>query len=210
MPAARELSGQKFGRLTVERRTEHRKSDRAVFWDCICDCGNKISVDSYSLTSGNSRSCGCVRKELFRQRATKHGMSKTNIYNIWSSMIERCHTTPHKNYGLRGIVVCDRWRTSFENFYADMGDRPSLKHSIDRIDNNGPYSPENCRWATRAQQHRNTRQNVYITVNGETKVLSDWMKHYGLNRSSVYRWFRKGYSFEQILLKACGIDQSKT
>jgi len=157
-----ELEGKKFGRLTVISRAENKRSNTA--WNCICECGNEKVIVGYSLTSGKSKSCGCIQKEVAADRLLKHGHDRigktTREYQTWVKIIDRCENENNKdfvNYGGRGIMVCERWRNSFENFLSDMGKRPSSKHSIDRIDVNGDYEPSNCRWTTKEIQARNTR-----------------------------------------------------
>lgn len=166
MRRSKDLSGMRFGRLTVISRAENKGRNPA--WDCICDCGNNKVIANYSLTSGKTQSCGCLQKEVAAERLLKHGHdrvgNRTREYEIWLHIISRCENINDKSfadYGERGIKVCDSWRNSFENFLVDMGERPSPKHSIDRIDVNGNYEPSNCRWVTKEVQSRNTR--VYKT-----------------------------------------------
>lgn len=175
------LIGLMFGKLKVLewagksnlRSAENPKKDVTDFWVCWCDCGNPeynpVIACGRWLKYGNTSSCGCKRR--------KHRMAGTRIYHIWSGMIGRC-TNPqnddYRRYGGRGITVCSNWRESFENFYADMGDPPTDKHTLDRRDVNDNYSPENCRWATRKQQNRNRRDNRPITWNGEAKLITEW------------------------------------
>lgn len=152
-----DLVGQRFGRLTVIARAGTRK-DRAVYWSCQCECGGTTLVVSKHLLSGESQSCGCLKNDLLRERSTTHGATRYPEYEIWQAMIGRCSrpaSSGYRNYGGRGIAVCERWRDSFEAFLADVGRRPSPLHSIDRIDNDGNYEPGNVRWATREQQVRN-------------------------------------------------------
>lgn len=173
---AKDLTGLKFERLMAISPSHTHK--RMVYWKCKCDCGNYTVVLSASLLNGNTQSCGCLFQERATERRFTHRLSKTPEYSTWQNMITRCtnpNSNSYKNYGLKGIVVCDRWRNSFENFHADMGNKPSKKHSLDRFPNKtGNYEPSNCRWATRRQQDRNKTNNVLLEYKGETKCLSDW------------------------------------
>ena len=153
---AENLSGQQFNRLTaIDRDIEKTKR---VYWRCKCECGKAVSVAACDLKSSHTKSCGCVNQESRVTNNTKHGYNRTPIYVAWSNMWARC-TNPkrrdYKNYGGRGITVCDTWK-SFEAFLADMGDKPQNK-SLDRINNDKGYAPENCRWATSSEQRRNQR-----------------------------------------------------
>lgn len=152
--------GDRYGRLTVIAQSPSR--GKGVEWLCQCDCGNQTVVRSIAMVIGNTRSCGCLRVDAVVRRNLTHGMRHTPTYNSWASMIQRTCNPRHpswKNYGGRGVTVCDRWLHSFEDFLADMGARPPGL-SIDRIDNDGNYEPGNCRWATRSQQNSNTRRQV--------------------------------------------------
>jgi hypothetical protein len=160
------LEGQRFHRLLAKERVVGNK------WRCVCDCGNERLVRTEYLRNGDTKSCGCLN--LFRQKTSKitHGFSKEKRglgYISWQGMKRRCLNPREKEYlryGGRGIKICERW-LKFENFYADMGPRPSSKHSLDRIDSNGNYEPSNCRWATDIEQARNRRDVHLINVNGK-------------------------------------------
>jgi hypothetical protein len=157
MSAPIDITGHRFGRLVAISHISFQG------WLCRCDCGNETIVQGPNLRNGNSKSCGCLRVELAISRATKHGHAKkTATYSSWQAMIKRCtnpNTWSWKHYGGRGITVCDRWRYSFENFLADMGEKPEGL-TLDRINNELGYSPENCRWATPAEQFRNRARGI--------------------------------------------------
>lgn len=181
------LIGLKFGRLTVFRPA--RKKKNQTMWVCICDCGNKAVVAAGALKSANTKSCGCLNSEIVTLRNTKHSKSKTAEYRCWKSIKQRCHNEnnpAYKNYGGRGIRVCDSWKNSFSNFLFDMGPKPNPKFDIDRIDNNLGYSPENCRWVDRKTNMKNTRNTHFVTFNGRTLSIMDWAEELNINPNTLY------------------------
>lgn len=160
-----DLSGQTFGRLTVLRLADERKGGR-IAWLCQCSCGEVRTLTSHQLRQGGTRSCGCYAREACGERARRHGSFGTPEYSIWAGIIQRtCNpkAPAWDNYGGRGITMCPRWRESFANFLADMGKRPSPDHSVERIDNEQGYSPENCKWILRSEQNRNKRNTHSLT-----------------------------------------------
>ena len=173
-----DLTSKRFGRLVVIEKTD-RKSSGSIVWKCKCDCGNEAFVSSGHLRIGHTQSCGCLQKE----RVTTHGKKNTSEYRSWYGMKSRCYNPNnkrYKNYGGRGIEVCDRWKDSFENFYNDMGSKPSSKHSIDRIDNDRNYEPGNCKWSTATEQNRNQRNKrdvKLINPEGQEYLIAGGLIH---------------------------------
>jgi hypothetical protein len=183
-----EIGVSQFGRLTVVGLVGTNK-DRQKVWLCKCSCGNFVEVRTNSLNMGRSKSCGCLQREwaatIADKHLTTHGQTGTRTYNSYQSMLARCYyplAISYPNYGGRGITVCDRWRESFENFYADMGDRPP-RHSLDRIDSNKNYEPQNCRWATKRVQSNNCRTNHIIEIDGRKQSLMEWCMEYSIPRT---------------------------
>lgn len=193
----KDLINQRFGRLLVLSIGD--RIGRMYKWNCQCDCGNTVSVYGGNLRMGYTKSCGCLSVENIKDRCLKHGDSingvKTAEYRAWRSMKSRCYNKKQKsypNYGGRGIIVCDRWLNSFENFLADMGRKPSPEHSLDRFPNNdGIYELINCRWATQEQQSKNKRNNHYIDYNGENYNITEVEKRSGVRIKGILRRISK-------------------
>lgn len=177
----KDISNVRFGSL-VALTVEGKDNQSALLWKCVCDCGNTTIVRGTCLRYGTTTSCGCVGKKNLLLRET-HSMSTTKTYFSYRSMLARCTDPKHKNYaryGGSGIIVCDRWLESFENFYADMGDRPKGK-TLDRFPiKDGSYEPSNCRWATKLEQGCNMKNNRFLTYKGETHPLPYWANVLGV------------------------------
>lgn len=191
----KDLTGQRFGRLVAIELAPKIKRERVCFWKCVCDCGTQVTVRSVSLTRGSTQSCGCYCSDHARETETTHGRSKTVEYGIWAGAKTRCNDPNVKHfskYGGRGITMSKEWSADFMAFYRDMGQRPSPEHSLDRVDNDGPYSKENCRWATQSEQARNTRGNLYITYAGETLTLIEWSERTGINYKTLHTRHSRG------------------
>ena len=174
--------GQIFNRLTVLAIPSYGKGERQQ-WTCLCSCGAIVTKPAKNVRSGHTKSCGCHKRDVL----TKHGSSNSPEYHVWEAMIARCENPNSQNfylYGGRGITVCKRWK-QFENFLADMGLRPSKRHTIDRCDNDGNYEPSNCRWVTPDIQNRNRRGNHNLTHNGITMCITDWAIQYGISDSTL-------------------------
>lgn len=173
-----------FNQLRVIGYAGASKNKQHSMWQAECACGNLIVVTSSSLRRG-TKSCGCVKRITNKDNNRKHGLSGSPEYSIWSRIKNRCqniNSPDYVDYGGRGIEVCERWM-SFECFYSDMGRRPTIHHSIDRIDNNKGYSPDNCQWATAERQARNRRSSRMVEIDGETKSLAEWC---GGHKNKIY------------------------
>lgn len=227
-----DISGQRFGRLVaIEHagRVVNKNGFRTTLWRCKCDCGNESVVRYPLLVSGNTRSCGCLEREnkeriVRLSQETNLKSASVDFYNgnldnhplrlIWKSMLTRCnnsHAKSYTHYGARGIKVCERWQrdnNGFENFVNDMGERPTPEHTLDRIDYNGDYCPENCRWATPAEQANNKTDNVYIKVGGKQITAKQFCKMLGLNYWVAIKQIQRGYDIN-LIAKDVRFNQGK-
>lgn len=202
----KDITGERFGMLTVIGYDHSYKT--RTYWNCLCDCGNTRIVSKDHLKRLDTTDCGCTRKHI--PTSKKHGMSRSRLYSIWSLMKARCsnpNRPEYKHYGGRGICVYDGWLKfeAFAEWAKANGYNENL--TIDRIDNNGNYCPDNCRWVTQKEQTSNTRKNRYITYNGETKTITQWATEYGLeyyqlkNRLDRFNWSFERAITEPIHLK---------
>lgn len=199
-----DLTGQKFGRLTV---IDYHHSNNGAYWLCKCSCGNESVVSGRSLRYGTTKSCGCGSKEQARKNCEKHRqsghlLSHTPIYQTWKNMKRRCYSETNKryaNYGGRGIIVCDEWLHDFQAFYDwAIANGYCEGLTIDRINVNGNYEPSNCRWATHKEQANNQTRNHYITHNGETKTLKQWSEALNIPYGVLQHRVNRGWSMEKI------------
>jgi hypothetical protein len=192
------VPGQRYGNWTVvglDRTDGHR-----TWWNVICDCGNATTIRSDSIRLGGSGKCLSCQSNELKKINTRHGQSNSVTWRSWKSMRERCAiptSSAYPNYGGRGIEVCARWEI-YENFVADMGERKDGM-TLDRIDPNGNYTPENCRWATAKQQSRNKRKTVFLTANDQTKSLADWAEERGVRHITFYKRYDAGWSDDAIV-----------
>lgn len=194
------LIGKTFGRWTVIGRVPTGKGNNNA-WQCRCACGSIGLLTRTRLVQSKSRSCGCYKRDATIKRNTTHNMKGTTEYSIWCNMKNRCynkHDTSYKNYGGRGVQMCEQWRYSFAAFFEDMGNRPSQKHSINRKDNNGNYTPDNCEWALPEVQANNTRHNLRISFNGTTKTLTQWAREMGLRREMIKGRIERGWPIDKL------------
>ena len=198
----KDLSGARFGKLTaIELDGEKTKLTGLAYWVCKCDCGATKTIRASHLKSGATSSCGCIRKDKTLSKATRIPESKSPEYRSWSGMHTRCKNPlakNFKNYGGRGIKVCDRWE-SYGAFLSDMGRRPGPKYSLDRIDNNGDYAPENCKWSTPIEQSSNKRNNHFIEHDGLRLTLAEWSRRTGINAATIWTRLVFGESPEYAL-----------
>ena len=198
----KDKTNERFGRLTVIGMSD-KKSGRKTYWNCLCDCGNKVTVRSDSL--GTTKSCGCLKKvkaPLNLGKTNLHGLTKHPVYGRWNAMINRCenpNTLAYKNYGERGIKVCDEWhnlkefiRWSEENGFSD-------KLTLERIDVNGKYEPKNCKWIPMEEQHYNKRTSVYHTYNGVTKTTMQWAHELNIPLHKVSNYKKNNIHFVDLI-----------
>lgn len=198
-----DLTGRKFGRLTVVSRSSNIGKKAA--WFCKCDCGRETVTTSTHLVSGHTSSCGCYNKEVVSSMKKRHGMSRTNIYREWRSMISRCfnrNCTGYDGYGGRGITVFNQWKESFEAYYdyvSKLSHFGESGYSLNRIDNDGNYEPGNVEWADRLAQANNKRNNHLLTYNGQTRTIAEWSRERGMSYSSIMHRIERGWSVKDAL-----------
>ena len=180
-----DILNKRFGRLIVIKFTGKKGTCRLM--QCKCNCGNYTITRIYDLLNGDTKSCGCYKKDMIRKTKTTHGMSGTKFYLRWWNLKNRCYNPnfpDYRYYGARGIFMCERWKNSFSDFYNDIIGTYKDGLTLDRINNNGPYSPENCRWATRREQSQNRNYCHQITIAGKTYPLWKWLQIYSIKRST--------------------------
>lgn len=200
-PRAKDLSGRRFSRLVAlapVHRVSYGPSKNVVYYRCVCDCGAKTDVSAWNLTTQKVQSCGCLAREVMQQVGVDHGASGTPEHEVWMSITKRT-TNPNDRffdrYGGRGIRMCDAWAQSFDRFLADMGPRPSPRHSIERLDNDGDYEPGNCVWAVAKTQARNRSSTVWLEIDGERRSMAEWAEIHGISYAMVQQRIKK-YGFD--------------
>jgi hypothetical protein len=207
------LLGLKFGRHTVIEYAGKTKKGTTT-WKCLCACGKSTIVKADVLKRGSSMSCGCLAIDNLKIRSIKHGHRYSAEYSTWNSMKSRCLNKNHKSYnsyGGRGITICNEWINSFESFLSDMGNRPSKRHSLERIDNNKGYSKDNCIWATGKSQANNKRSNRLISHNGKTQTLNAWSEETGIRPDTISQRLKLGWPINEALtLSPCKSRRLKT
>jgi hypothetical protein len=211
---AKYKAGAKYGKVTILEVYPYIKGDggtRRGLVCCECSPEKHYVMNVYNLGTGHTKSCGCLQEENAGRYQTTHGKTGTKIYNTYIGILSRCNkesSTSYPNYGGRGIKVCDRWLESFEAFYEDMGEPPTKLHSIDRIDVNGDYSPESCRWATAKEQSNNKRNHHKMTLDGRTQNMSQWAEELDIDPSGILSRLARGWSEEETL-KTPSLDENK-
>jgi len=201
-----DITDKKFNMLTARKMIGliplGKAGKKRALWECDCDCGKTgVRVTSNALRNNNTKSCGCYKTQVIRRPKT-HGYSRTRIYETWSNMISRCeygNRPDFEHYGGRGISVCQRWRDSFEDFLADMGDRPFPRATLERINVNGNYEPGNVRWATQKEQTRNKRNNRLVTISGVTKTVAEWAEESGVSQKLLLQRINNGWPLEEAI-----------
>ena len=205
MRQPKDITGQKFGRLTAIKMLEYSDKCHSYYWEFKCDCGKIVAINKNSVTSGHTLSCGCFRREKTSLSHKKHGLENTRLYSIWIGIKQRCQNIKnprYHKYGGRGIAICNEWLDDFMNFYSwamDNGYNDSL--TIDRIDVNGNYEPSNCRWATIHTQAKNKTSNRLITYKNVTKCLTDWAKELKINRTTLFARIYSGWEIAKAFEK---------
>jgi hypothetical protein len=201
------ITGRVYHHLSVIGFVGTRGEGKDAMWRCRCVCGKEHDVIGYALRKGTTKSCGCRKEEMRAPHITTHGHSRggkvSQEYAVWRNMYNRCYRPKdisYHNYGGRGIRVCDPWLGNFGNFFADMGPKPTPKHSIDRIDTEGNYCPANCRWSSGIEQHSNKRSNVFYELNGERLTQAEWARRLGADHTTLQSRFDRGWSLERALL----------
>lgn len=197
------LTGERFGKL-VAIKTIGKNKNGGYLWQCKCDCGNEIIANVGNLKNGHTKSCGCLRADRCKMKFTKHRLEHTRLYGIWYDMRLRCYdekNISYNRYGGRGVTICDEWKNDVKSFYdwsMANGYKDSL--TIDRIDNDGNYCPENCRWVTVKEQASNRRSNILVTHNGKTQTMKEWAHEVGIPYKAVWARMQKlGWSAERAL-----------
>jgi hypothetical protein len=200
------LSGQTFGKLTVIRYHGRRGAKGSHAWVCRCECGSEKVIQGRAMNGGGTVSCGCFAKSRIANANTKHGLhtraNRHPLFDVWRSMRRRCYNRKTHNwhlYGARGIAVCERWRKSFAAFVEDMGPRPSGGYTIERRDNNGNYTPENCYWATMKTQSNNRRNNRAFEHGGRTLTLSQWAEVARIKNATISERLKRGWPFAKAI-----------
>lgn len=211
-PRVKDIRGVRRG-LLVAQQYLGSLPNRHANWLCLCDCGKTHEVDAATFLRWSCRSCGCYKAETARKQMRTHGKSKNSEYYIWQAIIKRT-TNPKdprwENYGGRGITCCQRWLDSFEDFYADVGPRPSPAHSLDRLKNNEGYYPSNCAWKTAKEQARNRRSNHLLTHKGETLTIAEWSERIGISGRTMIARIGLGWSIEDIVTRPKKVYKQKT
>lgn len=206
-----DITGKKFGKLTVLKRSD-KTFGAHILWDCVCECGGLKTTRAGDLKNGKTLSCGCNKTLILLERNTTHGMSYSRLHGIWRDMKKRCLNPNSKgfpHYGGRGIGICERWLESFENFYNDVKEGYKDNLSLDRYpDTDGNYEPSNFRWATFTQQQNNKRNNHILVFNGISATVAEWADIIGVKKGMLYRRLGLGWSVQDVL--TIGKKQKKT